>query len=271
VTASGWRADRVGRSLETRLVRSAAAILGTFPSFGQLLEKGLGLPGLASRFHYIPNGFDPDDFAGIEARGTDAFTLTFAGSLYGTRTLSPLLRELGTLVREGEIPRERVRVRVLGTAPRLGAEIAEAGLEGRVDAPGPVPHREALASLLGSTMNVLVDIRYQGPNIHTPVKLFEYLRAGRPILALMQPGLIAEIIEEARGGYVVPPDGGAPLREVLRKAYRSWERGEPLPVPSAEVVSRYDRRRSTETVKRILEGLTRAPAPPGEAVLRAPA
>jgi glycosyltransferase involved in cell wall biosynthesis len=58
-----------------------------------------------------------------------------------------------------------------------------------------------------------------------PAKLFEYLRAGRPVLALVPEGATAEILRDTGGGWSVDPADGNGLRDALVAAYRAWVGG----------------------------------------------
>jgi len=244
--------------LERRMLERAAAVVSVMEQLPSMLEEGLGVSGLASRFHWIPNGYDPEDFEGVAARTSSEFTLTYSGALYGSRSLRPIAQVLDDLVREGKMDRDRLRLQVLGPPPsKVIGELAGLSILNRVHAPGSVSHAEALSHQLGSTINLLVDIVYEGPNVHAPGKLYEYLRAGRPILALSKPGLTPQLIEEADGGWVVPPDDMRALREVLVRAYEDWSAGRPLPRPRLEAAERFDRARLAARLKGVLEGVVK--------------
>ena len=191
------------------------------------------------------------------------FTITFAGALYGTRTLRPFLRVLEDLVRAEKIPLDRLRVRVIGPSwEQIRSDLAGSALERRVDAPGQLSHAETLRHMRATTLNLLVDIIYQGPNIHVPGKLYEYLKAGRPVLALSVPGQTESLIREAEAGWVVPPGDEAALRAVLVSAFEDWQAGRALPRPRQEVAQRDDRARQAgrrvevlqECIERVRKG-----------------
>ena len=246
-----WRNPR----LERRIVERADAIVSVHQSVPPIMETGLGVKGLASRCHWIPNGYDPEDFEELPKEQPSEFVITYVGSLYRTRTLRGAAEALGRLVRSGDIKADELRVRVLGPSrARVMSEFAGSPIADRVDAPGFVSHREALSALVSSTMNLLVDVVYDGPNIHTPGKLYEYLRAGRPILAVSAEGSTPAVIREARGGWVVSPDDPDSLLAVLREAHQNWQAGRQLPCPDQGVVARFDRAQLTRELAKVLEG-----------------
>lgn len=253
--SAGALARRQNPGLERQLLTRAAAVVSVIESFPRMLEEQLGV---RREVHWIPNGYDPEDFEGLEPSPPDRFVLTYAGQLYGGRTLSPVLAALTDLARSGHVAADRCRLRVLGPpGPRVQAEFRNSPLAGCVEALGYLPHRETLAHLLGSTINLLVDLAYDGPNVHAPGKLYEYLRAGRPILSLSADGVTPDLIREAEGGWVVAPGDGDGLRETLGRAFAAWSRGDTLPQPRREVAERFDRSRIVQRLMGILEEVSR--------------
>ncbi len=259
----GYRARRLNRKLERGLCRRAAFIISAHAAVAGMLEEQLELPGLAARVHWIPNGYDPEDFVGIEPRTSDRFSLTWAGSLYRGRSLEPIVRCLEDLGEAGEIDLERVELRVLGVHPeRVRSQVQDARLLKNMIAPGEVTHDDALAFILGSTVNLLVDISYDGPIVHTPGKLYEYLASGRPVLSISTAGVTADLIREAQAGWVVAPNDSAALRDALRSAYGIWASGGAMPRAIPAVTEAYDRGKSTLRLKKLLEEMLReTPAP----------
>lgn len=254
--APSFRGRLLNRGIERSVARRASAILSAHAILPELLEAQLKIENLASICHWIPNGYDEADFHGLDPAPYDKFTLTYAGSLYAGRSVRPIAKALDDLVREGAIAREDLRLRVLGAhASKVSGEVSDLSIAKQVEAPGELPHREALLELMKSTICVLVDIHYGERNVHTPGKLYEYLRAGRPILAVSPPGVTADLVRESNGGWVVAPEDAPALASTLRQAYADWKAGRPLPVPRLEVAERFERSRSAARVKGILEEL----------------
>jgi hypothetical protein len=58
-------------------------------------------------------------------------------------------------------------------------------------------------------------------------KVFEYLAAERPILAVVPPdGAAAELIHDTNAGVVVAPDDVAGIRSALEGLHARWRAGE---------------------------------------------
>jgi glycosyltransferase involved in cell wall biosynthesis len=82
---------------------------------------------------------------------------------------------------------------------------------------GPLDRADALA--LQRSADVLVLITSRDPSEATG-KLFEYLAAGRPILALAEGNEAERIVRETNTGITVPPDDVDAIADALRRAAR---------------------------------------------------
>jgi glycosyltransferase involved in cell wall biosynthesis len=80
-------------------------------------------------------------------------------------------------------------------------------------------------------------------------KLFEYLAAGRPILALVPPdGAASDLVRAADAGIVVAPDDVGAIKSAIEELVQRWRSGTlEGPSLSDELRARSDRRaRSAE-------------------------
>jgi glycosyltransferase involved in cell wall biosynthesis len=246
-----WLNPRLERSIVSR----ARAIVSVHDKFPPILASGLELPTITEKCHWIPNGYDPEDFESLFQPEPNRFIITYAGSLHGTRTLRPVLDVLDRLLQTGVLNREQLRLRILGPAPaRVKKELEGSTLDDIVEAPGFVPHRQALAYLMSSTVNLSLEISYGGPEEHIPAKVYEYLRAGRPILAISKDGLTPALIKRARAGWSVSPDDRDGLRKIITNVHAEWQLGRDLPRPDPQVVARFDRAHLTQELAKILQG-----------------
>ena len=95
------------------------------------------------------------------------------------------------------------------------ALVQELGLQDCVALRDYVPHREAIAAMRGADVLVLikhVEPRFQGL---IPGKLYEYMGAGRPILALVPASEAADLVRDGGWGEVAPPDDAEAIAAAL--------------------------------------------------------
>ncbi len=171
----------------------------------------------------IANGSDFDDFAGIEHRPSRAVPDHPRGQLL--RQARPAaVPDRARRVR----PRRRrpLRRRLPAGRPRVGRGL---GLGDRLELIPYVPRRRSLELQRDSEALLLLIPEAGGPRAGVlSGKVFEYLAAERPILAVVPPdGAAAALIRETGAGVVAPPDdvGGDP-RGARGPATRAGRPGE---------------------------------------------
>ncbi len=186
----GRLARKAAAWIEARTVSSCSRLVCTTP--GALRTYRARYPQLpATRFVLIENGYDEENFRDAEtvarfARAPDApLVLLHSGIIYPSeRDPRPLFAALAALLQDGRVA--GVALRVVLRAPvhddYLRALIAEHGLAAVVEVAPPLPYREALAEMLAA--DGLLLLQAANCNHQIPAKLYEYLRARRPILAL---------------------------------------------------------------------------------------
>jgi hypothetical protein len=78
--------------------------------------------------------------------------------------------------------------------------------------------------------------------IQIPGKTYEYLRAGRPILALTPEGALANLLRRVGGGLVVSPSDTAGVLAAVRESVLRWKEGRANHAADPGAVAGFDRR-----------------------------
>ncbi len=142
----------------------------------------------------IANGSDFDDFAGLEHTASERFRITHAGSFFGKRDPRPFL----TALHDSGLD---IHARFLGDFRSADREWAEQlGLGDRLELIPYAPRRRSLELQRDSEALLLLipEAGGRGKGVLSG-KVFEYLAAERPILALVPPdGAAADA--DPRGG-----------------------------------------------------------------------
>lgn len=232
--APAWR-RALDRRLERRWLACAAGVITVTPTLQQSLMQR---PGLARAGALIPNGYDEADFAEVEpvARDPGCFRVLHAGTLYGHQSPQPMLAAADALLAREPALARRLRLRFVGlVGARFEPMLAQfaARHPGVLERTGFVEHRRAVAEMLGADLLLLIIGGGSAARGVLSGKIFEYLRAARPVL-LVGPADgdaaqllreharclvaeegdvtgIAEALAAALDGHVPPlPEGAAP-------------------------------------------------------------
>jgi glycosyltransferase involved in cell wall biosynthesis len=250
---TSWHTGRI-RRWEQEVLRLADVVVAvTAEATAQM--RALGEGNHADKFVTIPNGFDAADFAAFPAAPSSPdgkLHVAYIGSLYGIRRADAFLAAVAHLVESGAVAAEKLLVEFIGQdGTGVAARYADRPWFRHTP---PQPHRQALQTMRAADLLLL--LIPSGASYMHPSKLFEYLAARRPILALAPPhGEVAHIVLAARAGLVAPPDDEQAIAAAFLDAYRSWEAGQLHIEPDLEVVNGFERRRLTARLAALFDQL----------------
>ncbi len=216
-----------------------------------ITDEMLGL-GARGAVRTIANGCDFDDFAGLEYTPGPRLRITHTGGFFGRRDPRPFLQAFHDAAIDAV-------ARFVGDFRSSDREWAEGlGLGDRLEVIDYVPHGESLRLQRDSDVLLLLvpDAGGRGKGVLSG-KVFEYLAAGRPILAVVPPdGAAAELIRGTGAGIVVAPDDVAGMRDALLDLHARFADGGLPPVQLAEIDrDRLSRRARVEELAELLREL----------------
>jgi len=173
----------------------------------------------ASKVIVIPNGVDPADFSGLAPiRGRDGrghIECVFVGSLY-QGMIDGLLQALVMLKKTKATILENLRFSFVGYADESDrAKVESLGLAGTIRFRGMVSYRESLQYMLDADLLLYLLPAGADRGHWIPSKLYNYLPAERPILAIIPEGDAARIIRQLHVGQVIEPSQTAEIAAYL--------------------------------------------------------
>jgi len=205
----------------------------------------------------VSNGFDEDDFSD-NVSPTLKFTITYTGQIYDTNIdLTPLFEALAELKTEGTISSDNIDVRFFGRflINDPGVLSKKYCLEDIVKTYGFIPFKESIKKQKEST--ILLLLLRNDPNAEGIItsKLFEYMAAGKPVLAIgYQYGSLNLLMHESGIGTVV--NKTIQVKEILTKWINEFEQHHEIIsyyAPRPEVIKRYSRKEETKKLANIFD------------------
>jgi glycosyltransferase involved in cell wall biosynthesis len=190
--------------------------------------------------------------------GDARLRIFYLGTLYQDvnrpEYLFEALRSLKAMYGSVELPLELVFMGMVDG--RYVALSRELGLNDVVRFVHYRPHRESIACLETADAALILVDPHPNADRHVPGKLFEYLGARKPVLALAPPDSeAARLIVENHAGVVLAPDDPSSISKVLKKWIDLKLAGKDLPAISDSSLAPYSRKNQAESLDTILRGL----------------
>lgn len=242
----GRRARKKHLELEKKVLLGADAIVTTS---GQTREEFLKITDRP--IHVITNGYS--GARNQQGQPEGSFRLAHIGSLLSGRNPLALWKALRNLVRENGDFRKDLQIELTGlVSEEVLRSIREHDLEPFLKQAPYVPHAEALEKQRKAQVLLLLEIDSDKTKGIIPGKLFEYMAASRPVLAIGPEGWEAgELLGVCGCGAAFGYGEQEAIEAKLLEWYHAYREGT-LTVQGAQV-SRFHRRALTERlVKEIL-------------------
>ena len=183
--------------LEKRVMEHAAQVVFVTKSLQEnFISK---YPFLAEKSHVLYWGYNEESFRGIRQEcDHSAEVILHAGNIFDYQNPEYFWKEVADERSRGR----NLRLRFLGTVgPGVKSSIRMHGLEPYTDYEGFVPYDQVVRELFRASYLLMCPTERR----HVPGKLFEYLRAGRPIIAFGDDNEeVASILREGNAGVLLP-------------------------------------------------------------------
>jgi len=242
----------VKRWNEARYLETASKITTVSPALAdkvsQLTQRDVDL---------VYNGFDPTDLSDTPTPHLDEFALTYTGSVSNRDfpDFRVVLDGIQMLVESGCMDRENVFLRFSGDALDEPVQAMFGGhpLEEIVHVHGSVPRKQCIE--LQRQSAVLLQNAFPGRRGIMTSKVFSYLAARRPILAVPQDGdCIDALLRETGAGLSLST--AEDIAGQLGTWYQEWEAtGTVLCGSSPDAIMRYSRKSQAGELAELLNAI----------------
>ena len=242
--------------LQRLLMRKADRIVVMVPEHAQDLERMFGLP--SEKLAVVRNGFFEEDFTSLDAirdssLKPDFINFAHFGTIYpgNEGNFFPALKDL---MSKRPSLRDRVRVHIVGAASEeVLREVEQDGLKGIIQVHGFIPNRADILRMMRSSHCLLLFWgRPDFSRLAVAGKTYDYLRAGRPILAVTSEGGVKQLVEGAEAGWTVPPNDVEAIKRALLEVIENATEAEMTCPPKPEFVAQFRWDRQAEILAQTL-------------------
>lgn len=216
-------ADRRHKKMEQEVFSQADKITIASPSWKEDLQA-IG----ARNVDVVYWGYDEDDFKNLKRQADKAFTITHTGLLGYDRLPDGLFQALKELKEEVPSFARDLQIQLAGQVDYSVLEMLEKlELEKNLINKGTIPREEVLQLLVNSQVLLLPLNKSRNAKGRLPGKLYEYLRARRPVLGLgPRDSDASAILEQTKAGEVFAYSETGAIKSWVSEAYKRYKEGE---------------------------------------------
>jgi glycosyltransferase involved in cell wall biosynthesis len=242
--------------LEKLVIQNADLVVATTEGISRDFRNRYGL-GCEKKFMTLPNGFDREEFSlpdKAENGRPRKMRIVHTGFLRLERSPKPLLMSLRRLFDENPGMEDEFEVYLIGETKAfvdgrtIEDYLQELRLEQVVKLIGHVSQPEAIRYQMSADILLLVIGVVPPEEVSTygiASKVFDYMVASRPVLALADPGPVRELVEKTQIGPAFAPSDIEGIKGYLLQALEEFREGR-LEVKSNKAeIDRYDFRELT--------------------------
>jgi glycosyltransferase involved in cell wall biosynthesis len=186
----------IDRKYENQVLQSADKIITVGKSLKDLFA--VKIPGIKNKIEVVTNGFDEDDFKGLNSANPDKFTISYIGTLSDSYPVRGFLDALHNFLEKGN----DFELKFVGTVSPEQKELILSKVEKSTVKFFPyVNHDVAIKYMRDTSVLLLIIPDHKSNKSIITGKIFEYIASGKPIICLGPiDGDAAEIIIETGNG-----------------------------------------------------------------------
>src|SRR5690554_2798655 len=241
--------EKKHKALEAAVLNTADVVTVTSPTTKKEFEKITNKP-----IEVITNGFDITEE--VNYNRDLKFSISHIGSLLSERNPKNLWYILAEICKKNTSFKKDLELKFAGAvSDEVKESLSEFNLDENSKILGYVSHSEALKLQNESQVLLLVEINSAETRAIIPGKLFEYLAAKRPIIALgPNKSDIEAIVDETKSGRFFDYSEDKELKNEILRLYKQYKTGD-LQVAS-EGVDRFSRKQLTKQMSALIKDVS---------------
>jgi glycosyltransferase involved in cell wall biosynthesis len=264
-------AARIETRLERSVVRLADRVICNTPAMRRdFLSR---YPEVSpTKFVTITNGYDEKDFASIIPLKSPKFNIFYPGTIdLENRNPRGLFAGIRLALDRGWLAQTDLQLTFLGCGPygdsaSFRDDVTKYSLHQFIEiVKERIPYRDALARMAGADVLVVLSENLSNAEaaqnierwtaMQVPAKLYEYLRIGRPLLALVGEGAVRELLEDTGAGLPISSRNTEEIALALQRLDEARNAGRIATDPANVSITKYSRESLTALLARELDSL----------------
>ena len=231
---------RIDNKLEKSVLKNSNAIVFVTKTMRKDYEKKY--PSIKNKTNVLYWGYSGEDFSSLPApksMESKEEVLLHSGNIFDYQNPKKYWSTLKNEIDTGR----KLKIKFIGTvAPEIKQSIREAGLNEYTEYRGFLPYKEMLQEMLNADYLLVCATEPR----HVPGKLFEYLRAGKPIIAFGNDNKeVKEILSNANAGMMFSYDEDGKEFFNIYSQFKT----------DKEFIKQFERKNITQNFREILDKL----------------
>jgi glycosyltransferase involved in cell wall biosynthesis len=249
-----WRLF-IDRKLEAKVLKNADHITTSSPLITARFKELYP----ADKYTTITNGFDENDFSEAEnlEPAEDEFRITYTGIFNKEQDPQKIFQAVKKLIVENKEFKDKIKMRFIGQLDNPGDFenynlLKRLGLNKYSEIISYQPHQKVIEEMCKASVLLLLVGEYPHSEGIFTGKLFEYLRAKRPILAVVHPaGVASDVIRNTNSGIVVSHANEDEIARGILNLFDMFRRGELYSSFSHININTYSRKCLTKNLSEV--------------------
>lgn len=251
LTLTKW----IDRILENKVLNDADRVV----CISKLdIEEDFSKKTAAEKCINIPNGYDDQDFNHLNQmpEKDKKFTLLHLGAVGNERNPVQLFKAVHNLDKKNIITPDSFTLRFIGSIEeKVLNTIKQEHISEFVEVINYLPHTRAIEETKRASAMLLLVTQSKKNYRILPGKTFEYLRTGKPILALgPQNGEVDRILSEVQGGKLIEYEAREKIQSYLISLIDAWQ-DDTMHYARPELIKKYERKNLTADLVQIFNEL----------------
>lgn len=216
-----WRLY-IDRKLEKAVVNNADHVI----TATELMAKRFMELYPDAKYTSITNGYDEDDFSdAVQKQNDDEFRITYTGIFNKEQRPDKIFLAVKKVIEQNPEAEGKLKLKFIGQLDNPGDFeninfLKEHGLEKYSEIVPYQPHNIVISEMFSADVLLLLVGEYPHSEGVLTGKIFEYIRSGTPILAVVpKRGLAADVIRETNSGIAAANDDVNEIAQAILKLF----------------------------------------------------